>query len=215
MGKRSRKPAKPRLIGRLGRDLVAPVVEQVRRIGDRRRDAVAQHVDDDRTLVEMAEMEKLESKRGVQLLAEQRLVRLEADVAPRIVVEIVEPVRAAPARSRHKEPRRGRARASPRPGSRTAAARRPAAHRSGRRRRRISGAPASTAAPTMSARRENSGMSGSLSRRRTVAAGRNASPGRKQQARRAQYGKGASPLLALLALYIRPSTPNAKFGVTW
>ena len=76
----------------VGGELVASVVEQIRRIGDRRRDAVAQHVDHDGTLVEVAEVEELEPEVGVELLAEQRLVRLEADVAPGVVIEIGEAV---------------------------------------------------------------------------------------------------------------------------
>ena len=46
------------------RDLVVAVVEQVGRVGDRRGNAVAQHVDDDRPLVEMAEVEQLEPETG-------------------------------------------------------------------------------------------------------------------------------------------------------
>ncbi len=76
----------------VGGELVAPVVEEVRRIGDRRRDAVAQHVDHDGTLVEVAEVEEFEPEVGVELLAEQGLLGLEADVAPGVVIEIGEAV---------------------------------------------------------------------------------------------------------------------------
>ena len=68
-------------------DLGAAVVEEVGGVGNRRRDAVAQHVDDDWALVEMAEMEQLEPEIGA-LLAEQRLVRFEADVAPGVEIEV-------------------------------------------------------------------------------------------------------------------------------
>src|SRR3984957_3374276 len=43
-------------------DLIVAVVEQIRRVGDRRGNAVAQYVDDDRPPVEMAEVEQLEPK---------------------------------------------------------------------------------------------------------------------------------------------------------
>ena len=68
-------------------DLGAAVVEQVGGVGDRRRDSIAQHVDDDRALVEMPEMEQLEPEIGA-LLAEQRLVGFEADVAPGVEIEV-------------------------------------------------------------------------------------------------------------------------------
>ncbi len=63
------------------------VVEQIGGVGDRRRDAVAQHVDDHRTLVEMPEMEQFQPEIG-PLLAEQRLVGFEADVAPGVEIEV-------------------------------------------------------------------------------------------------------------------------------
>src|SRR5271168_1452611 len=67
-------------------DLVVAVVEQIRRVGDRRGNAVAQHVDDDRPPVEMAEVEQLEPKVPAGR-SEQRLVRLEANIAPRVEIE--------------------------------------------------------------------------------------------------------------------------------
>ena len=54
-------------------DLGPAVVEEIGGVGDRRRDAVAQHVDDHRALVEMPEMKKLQAEVG-PLLAEQRLI---------------------------------------------------------------------------------------------------------------------------------------------
>ena len=68
-------------------DLGAAVVEKIGRVGDRRRDSVAQHVDDHRALVEMPEMKQFETEIGA-LLAEQRLVGLEADVAPGVEIEV-------------------------------------------------------------------------------------------------------------------------------
>ena len=56
-------------------DLVVPVVEQIGRIGHRRRQSVAQHVDRHRPLVEMAEMEQFEPERAARL-AEQQLCRI-------------------------------------------------------------------------------------------------------------------------------------------
>ena len=44
-------------------------------------------------LVEMAEMEELEAEIGVELALEQGLVRLEADVAPGVEIEVGEAVR--------------------------------------------------------------------------------------------------------------------------
>ena len=57
----------------VGLDLGPPIVEQVRRIGNGRRDAVAEHVDDDGTLVEVAEVKELEAE-IVVLPVEQRFV---------------------------------------------------------------------------------------------------------------------------------------------
>ena len=70
----------------VGRRLVAAPVEQAGRIGDRRRNAVAQHVDHHRPAIEVTEVEQLEAEAGAGL-AEQRLVGLEPDVAPSVVVK--------------------------------------------------------------------------------------------------------------------------------
>jgi hypothetical protein len=72
--------------GKIGRRLVAAPVEQPGRVGDRRGDAVAQHVDHHRPPIEVAEVERFEAEARAGL-AEQRLVGLEADVAPGVVVE--------------------------------------------------------------------------------------------------------------------------------
>ena len=72
--------------GKIGRRLVAAPVEHPGGVGDRRRDAVAQHVDHHRPAIKVAEVEQLEAEARARL-AEQRLVGLEADVAPGVVVE--------------------------------------------------------------------------------------------------------------------------------
>ena len=52
------------------------VVKQIGGVGDRlRQDAIAQYVDDHRTLVQVPEMEQLQPEIG-SILAEQRLVRI-------------------------------------------------------------------------------------------------------------------------------------------
>jgi hypothetical protein len=68
-------------------DLGAAVVEEIGGVGDRRRDAVAQDVDDHRTLVEMPEVKQFEAEIA-PFLAEQRLIGFEADVAPGIEIEV-------------------------------------------------------------------------------------------------------------------------------
>ena len=68
-------------------DLGAAIVEQIRGVGDRRRDAVAQHVDDHRALVEMPKMKQLEAEVG-PFLAQQRLIGFEANVAPGVEIEV-------------------------------------------------------------------------------------------------------------------------------
>jgi len=68
-------------------DLGPAVVEEIGGVGDRRRDAVTQDVDDHRTLVEMPEMKQFEAEIG-PVLAEQRLIGFEADVAPGVEIEV-------------------------------------------------------------------------------------------------------------------------------
>ena len=85
-------PGEPEVDRKTAADLVVPVVPEVRRIGDRSRKTVAQHVDDHRPLVEVPEVEEFEPEIAATF-AKQRLVRLEADVPPGVEVEIGEPVR--------------------------------------------------------------------------------------------------------------------------
>ena len=73
-------------VDRQGAKFGMAVVEQIGGVGDRRRDAVARHVDDHRALVQVAQMEQLEPEVR-SLLTEQRLVRFEADVAPAVEIE--------------------------------------------------------------------------------------------------------------------------------
>ena len=67
-------------------ELRPPHVVEARLVGDRRRHAAAHEVHRHGTGVEEAEVEELEPERAP--LPEERLVRLEADVAPGVVVEL-------------------------------------------------------------------------------------------------------------------------------
>ena len=90
--------------GKIGRRLVAAPIEHPSGVGDRRRDAVAQNVDHHRPAIKMAEMEQFEAEARARL-AEQRLVGLEANVAPGVVVEAGDAFRQR--RDRRVERRRG------------------------------------------------------------------------------------------------------------
>ena len=73
-------------VDRQGAKCGVAVVKQIGGVGDRRRDAIAQYVDDHRTLVQVPEMEQLQSEIG-SILAEQRLIGFETDVAPAVEIE--------------------------------------------------------------------------------------------------------------------------------
>src|SRR5208283_1377979 len=69
--------------------LDAPIVEERGRIGDRRGDPVPNEIDRDGTPIEKAQVKGLEAE-GIAARAEHRLLRPEADFAPRVIVELVE-----------------------------------------------------------------------------------------------------------------------------
>ncbi len=70
-------------------DLQSAIFEKRRRIGDRRGDAVADRVHRHRAAVEKAQMKGFESETAVDVRKE-RMIRLEADVAPGVVVQRIE-----------------------------------------------------------------------------------------------------------------------------
>ena len=70
-------------------DLGTAVVEKIGRIGNGRRNAVANRVDGYRTPVEMSQVEQLQPELAL-IAAKKRLVRAKPDVAPGIEVEFVQ-----------------------------------------------------------------------------------------------------------------------------